>query len=85
MALYVRYLRLVGHDVEVTVSRHGASYLAVLRIFVAGPDSAVLHELKVESAGADESDRAAQTQARNWLEARQVQGGSQPRPMLPSG
>ena len=85
MALYVRYLRLVGHDAEVTVTRHGAGYLAVLRVYTAGPDSTVLHELRVESASADKSDRAAQAQAHKWFESRPVQGALQPGPSRPSG
>ena len=84
MALYVRSLRLIDHDVEVTVTRHGAGYMAVLRVYIAGQDSALLHRLQVESASADGSDRAAQNQARAWLEARQFRGDPRLDPARPS-
>jgi len=80
MALYVRYLMLVGHEVEVTVTRHGPNYRAVLRVFVSGPGSAVAHESCTERVAADEADRVAQREATEWLTARQAEAESQEPP-----
>ena len=74
MVFYVRFLTIHGKDVEVTVARASGGYSASLRILAGDSSRAAARTFEAHALSADEADRLAQAEAREFLGERSGAG-----------